>query len=278
MNDAAAQAIDPSVTLRIRRPLKRFDLATFLGLLFAFGFIGGAIYMGGMGANFFNIPSLLIVLLGTIAVTSISYSTEELFGAGKVIARSLMAHYQNPSMMARQLMDIAVLVRKKGPLTLATVDSELKKDMFLHYASQMVTDGFEPKNIERVLEQEIDSLIERHKRSASIVRRASEISPGMGLIGTLVGLVQMLSQLDDPASIGPAMAVALLTTFYGAIMGTVVLAPLAAKLERNSTAETMIRTLVLTGMVSIAKQENPRQLEMLLNSILPPSERIRYFD
>ncbi len=280
MNDpvTANPALDPSISLRIRRPLKRFDFATFLGLLFSFALIGGAIYIGQSNANFFNTPALMIVMLGTVAVTSISYTGEEIRRAGSIIGRSLLSHYQKPSVMAQQLIEIAVLVRKKGPLALSHADSQLRKDMFLHYASQMVTDGFDPQDVERVLEQEIDSLVERHKRSASIVRRASEIAPGMGLIGTLVGLVQMLAQLDDPSSIGPAMAVALLTTFYGAIMGTVVLSPLAAKLERNSTAETMIRTLILTAMVSIARQENPRQLEMLLNSILPPSERIRYFD
>ncbi|MEC7029070.1 MAG: MotA/TolQ/ExbB proton channel family protein, partial [Pseudomonadota bacterium] len=133
-------------------------------------------------------------------------------------------------------------------------------------------------DIDRVLGQEVDALAERHRRSASILRRASEVAPAMGLIGTLVGLVQMLAQLDDPSSIGPAMAVALLTTFYGAIMGTVILGPLAAKLERNSGDETMIKNLILTAMGSIARQENPRRLEMLLNSELPPEHRIRYFE
>ena len=142
----------------------------------------------------------------------------------------------------------------------------------------MVTDGYSADDIYQLLGQEVDSLAERHRRSASIVRRASEVAPAMGLIGTLVGLVQMLAQLDDPASIGPAMAVALLTTFYGAIMGTVILGPLAAKLERNSNDETMSKRLILTAMESIARQENPRRLEMLLNSELPPEHRIRFFN
>ena len=126
--------------------------------------------------------------------------------------------------------------------------------------------------------QEVDALLERHRRAASIIRRGSEVAPAMGLIGTLVGLVQMLAQLDDPSSIGPAMAVALLTTFYGAILGTIVLGPLSGKLERNSNSEAMIKNLVLTAMGSIARQENPRRLEMLLNSELPPDKRIRFFD
>jgi chemotaxis protein MotA len=142
----------------------------------------------------------------------------------------------------------------------------------------IVTDGYKPEEVEAMLAQELDALVERHRRSANILRRAAEISPAMGLIGTLIGLVQMLANLSDPESIGPAMAVALLTTFYGAIMGTAVLSPMAAKLERNSNEETMIRSLIMTAMSSIARQDNPRRLEMLLNGELPPSERIVYFD
>ena len=120
------------------------------------------------------------------------------------------------------------------------------------------------------LAQDLDALVERHRRSASILRRGSEIAPAMGLIGTLIGLVQMLADLQNPETIGPSMAVALLTTFYGAILGTAVLAPMAAKLERNSNDEAMIRTLTMMAMASIARQDNPRRLEMLLNSELPP--------
>ena len=100
----------------------------------------------------------------------------------------------------------------------------------------------------------------------------------MGLIGTLVGLVQMLGNLDDPSSIGPAMAVALLTTFYGAILATMVFNPLASKLERNSDAEAMVNQIYAIGATSISRQENPRRLEMMLNTILPPVKRVNYFD
>lgn len=143
---------------------------------------------------------------------------------------------------------------------------------------QMVVDGYQPADIQRFLTQEIEALIERHKRSASIALRASEIAPAMGLIGTLVGLVQMLANLESPETIGPAMAVALLTTFYGAIMGNVILAPLAVKLEKNSKDEALIKTLISISALSMATQQNPRQLEMLLNAELPPSQRINYFN
>jgi chemotaxis protein MotA len=111
-----------------------------------------------------------------------------------------------------------------------------------------------------------------------VLRRASEVAPAMGLIGTLVGLVQMLGSLSDPSAIGPAMALALLTTFYGAVLGNVVLSPLAAKVERAAEEDALVKTLYTIGAVSIARQENPRRLEMLLNAVLPPGKRIQYFD
>lgn len=264
--------------VKIQGPYKKADLATILGATFAIGLIAAAIIAGQSNANFFNVPSLLIVLFGTMAATAISYTPEELAKAGNIIAKSTMRRVQPPGLLASSLLDMAVVAKKKGILALSNYDSEMAKDSFLMRAIQMVVDGYNPEDVERLLTQEIDALAERHRRSASVTRRASEVAPAMGLIGTLVGLVQMLADLENPEAIGPAMAVALLTTFYGAILGTVIMAPLAVKLEKNSTDETLIKSLITTAAVSIARQENPRRLEMLLNSELPPSERIRYFD
>lgn len=267
---------DPDI--RIRPPEVKPDLATILGLVFALGLIVVAISIGSSNASFLDGPSFLIVVLGTMATTGVSYTGKELKHVPGIIGNTIIRRYRQPSVMARQLMDVATLARKKGLLALAGLESELRKDPFLAQAIQLVTDGYSGEDIDRVLGQEVDAISERHRRAASVLRRASEIAPAMGLIGTLVGLVQMLAQLDDPSSIGPAMALALLTTFYGAILGTVVLGPMAAKLERNSGDEAMIKNLILTAMGSIARQENPRRLEMLLNSELPPDEKIRYFD
>jgi len=276
-NDAATDT-QPDINIRISKPGVALDLNTIFGLVLTFVLIAGAILIGQSNANFFNLPSFLIVILGTITVTSISYTWEEVSSAGKVIGNSLFRKKHNPKIMARQLLDLAVLSKKKGLLALAGVDGELKKDRHLRKAAMIVTDGYNSDDVERVLAQELDALVERHRRSASILRRGSEVAPAMGLIGTLIGLVQMLADLQNPETIGPSMAVALLTTFYGAILGTAVLAPMAAKLERNSNDEAMIHTLVLIAMSSIARQDNPRRLEMLLNSELPPQNRIRYFD
>jgi chemotaxis protein MotA len=275
---ASGDATGPDVTIKIIAPVHKLDLSTILGIVFAIALIAGAISMGQSDASFFDLPSILIVILGTVAATSIAYTAAEMRRASRIIANSIFHKAWNYSNMARQLLDLATLARKKGVLALGSAMGEISKDKLLARGVDLVVDGYSADDIERVLMQEIDSLVERHRRSAGILRRASEIAPAMGLIGTLVGLVQMLAALDNPDAIGPAMAVALLTTFYGAILGMVILSPLAAKLERNSNEEASIRTLIMVGMASIARQENPRRLEMLLNSELPPESRIVYFD
>ena len=284
MSDVAAQNLNsqdgqqvPLPDITIPRPKKTADLATILGAFFAIGLIVVAIIMGQSNASFFNAPALSIVLGGTIAATAISYTLSELRSAGHVIAHTVIRKAYNPSAYAKSLMDIAVVARKHGILAVSQYENELNKNPNLKSVMQLVIDGYQPEDIERMLQQEIAALAERHKRSASMSRRASEVAPAMGLIGTLVGLVQMLADLENPEKIGPAMAVALLTTFYGAILGTVIMAPLSVKLEKNSADEILIRTLIATAALSIARHENPRRLEMLLNSELPPSEQINYF-
>lgn len=273
---ATGQGKDPVV--KIRPPRSSPDVFTMGGVVGAVALIVGAIAYGQSDARFIDIPSIMIVLLGTMAATSISYTGEEMRHVVGILGSTMVRQIRKPAELARQLMDIATLCRKKGVLALSSADTELRRDPLIQRAMQLVIDGYTGDDIDRVLSQEIDALVERHRRSASILRRASEIAPAMGLIGTLVGLIQMLAALDNPSAIGPAMALALITTFYGAIMGLVLLAPLAGKLERNSNDEAMVRILIMNAAVSIARQENPRRLEMILNSELPPDERIVYFD
>lgn len=267
-----------SPAISIQLPQRRADKSTILGLLLANGAVLAAIAMGGSLGAFVDWPSVMIVILGTIAVTAVSYTGPEFFGTMRVMGKSLFRQEISPTVIARQMIDIALLARNEGTLALQKVDRELRKDPFLHRGVLMIGDGNTGEEITRVMGQEIDALLARHQRAIGILRRASEVAPAMGLIGTLIGLVQMLSMLDDPNSIGPSMAVALITTFYGAMLGTVILSPLAVKLELNSQSEALEKTLVLAGLASISRQENPRRLEMILNSHLPPSRRIRYFD
>ncbi len=268
----------PSInTIRIARPRKKFDAATGFGLLTTFALIGSALAISGNLASYYDPVGVLMVICGTFTITAISYSLEDLKKSLDIFKSGLVKLVRRPSVMARQLLDLATLVRMKGPLALSQVEAEVRKDSFLYQGIMFIADGYTADEIKRILTQDIEAVIERHRRTASIARRAAEVSPAMGLIGTLVGLVEMLNNLSDPSKIGPAMAIALLTTFYGAVLSTVLLMPLAAKLERNSTEDIMIKDMILTAIVSMARQDHPRKLEHELNMILPPGERVRYF-
>ncbi|MGB0750221.1 MAG: motility protein A [Magnetospiraceae bacterium] len=254
------------------------DMATILGIVVAFGAIAIAIALGGAGWSFVNVQSVLIVLVGTIAVTTMCFSLREIGGSFGVVYKAFVRSTQDPAEAATLVLEVAVVARKQGILSLQGVLEGLRDEPLLFKGLSMVVDGTPGEEVEHVLRRDIQATVQRHLKSAGVLRKAADFAPAMGLIGTLIGLVQMLGNLDDPTTIGPSMAVALLTTFYGAVLANLVFAPLAAKLERNSSEEALISQLYLLGAASIGRQENPRRLEMLLNSILPPMHRIQFFD
>ena len=256
----------------------RLDLATVLGLVSGFGLVVIAISAGGTLRMFLDLPSLLIVIGGTFGITTIAFSLPEIAAVHKALIKALFHGVPRADAEARRVLELSELARRNGALSLAEAMPRIRGEPFLAKALQMVIDGYPIEEVERVMGREVDEMTSRHRKSASVLRKAAEVSPAMGLIGTLIGLVQMLGNLDDPASIGPAMALALLTTFYGAVLSNMAFAPLAAKLERNSAEEAVIFNVYLLGAVSIGRKENPRRLEMLLNAHLPPSLRVRFFD
>lgn len=264
----------PARTVRLRGGL---DPATLIGLAAAAAVIVMAILAGGSLRAFVDPPSLMIVVGGTLAVTTASFSLGDVAVAWGKAAAVLVHRTLDPKGVARQVLLLAEAARR-APETLRNLQPELKGEPFLHRSITLVTEGLPPDVMERMLGGEVEASGSANAKSAGVLRRASEVAPAMGLIGTLVGLVQMLGSLNDPSAIGPAMALALLTTFYGAVLGNVVLAPLAAKVERAAEDDTLVKTLYTIGAVSIARQENPRRLEMLLNAVLPPGKRIQYFD
>ncbi len=256
---------------------KKLDFATIIGLIAAIGLIGAALALGGRASSFLDLRSALIVVGGTLAITIMSYSLSDMATATKVIAQTFSKQLSEHKAMAIQLLDLATYARKNGVLSLQKFDDRLKRMPFLHRTIRLVADGTSAEDIDKIIGHEIEAITARHEYSVGMLRRAAEVAPAMGLIGTLVGLVQMLASLDDPSSIGPSMAVALLTTFYGAILGTVILSPLAAKLETRAEDEFINKTLILLGAMSMARKENPRRLEMMVNTTLPPEDRVNYF-
>ncbi|MGY9015583.1 MAG: motility protein A [Rhodospirillales bacterium] len=265
-------------SIEIKKVKGSLDLATILGLVSVFGLVALAIYLGGDVKSFFNPPSILIVVGGTLAIVTVCYSISEVARTGRIVLKTLTQNIRDPSEAAMQVLQFSDLARKKGVLSLQEVLSSIRSEPFFHKGVMMVLDGTPGAEVELIMQRDMQATGQRHVKSTSILRKAAEFAPAMGLIGTLIGLVQMLGNLKDPSTIGPAMAVALLTTFYGAVLANMVFLPLASKLERNSVEEMLIYNLYTMGATSIGRQENPRRLEMLLNSVLPPAKRVQYFD
>lgn len=264
--------------IHITKAKSSIDLATILGLVGAFGFVVGAIVSGGTPGSFIDFAAIAIVLCGTIFVTMMCFTMQEMIRTIRIIFKTMSHTARDPSEAAIQVLQIAELARRQGVLSLQGVLVQLESEPLLHKGMTMVVDGTPGEEVEAILRKEMLSTVQRHQKSGSVLRKAAEFAPAMGLIGTLIGLVQMLGNLEDPASIGPAMAVALLTTFYGAVLANMVFSPMASKLERNSQEESMVNNIYVMGAASIGRQENPRRLEMMLNSVLPPAKRVEYFD
>lgn len=279
----ASVDVSAKAARRARGPVRSaggrtIDAATLLGVAGAFLVIGLAMVLGGSPDSFVDLPAILIVFGGTFLITTVSFSFDEVIRAQKVMLRAVVYHAEKPDDAARRILHLSDISRQKGPLELENALNAMQHSRFLAQSIALVADGLPSEEIENILTRESQATGDRHMRSAGVLRRAAEVAPAMGLIGTLVGLVQMLGNLDNPASIGPAMAVALLTTFYGAILANMVFHPLANKLERNSEIESMVNQIYAIGAISMSRQENPRRLEMIINTILSPLQRVSYFD
>lgn len=260
-----------------RPPQPALDLATVFGIAAAFLLIAAAVVIGGSPGAFVDVPALCIVFGGTFGVTTACFSLQDVTLTLRVVLRTMFRTAHDPASAARQSLVMAEAARRRGVLSLQDYLGDIADSGLFRRGLEMVIDGSGADDVEQFMQQELEAGILRHHRTIGVLRKAAEVSPAMGLIGTLVGLVQMLGNLEDPSAIGPGMAVALLTTFYGAVLANLVFAPLAAKLERNSVEKQLVNQLYVMAAGSIARQENPRRLEMLLNTILPPGSRVVYF-
>jgi chemotaxis protein MotA len=248
------------------------------GLICSIGILALAIGLGGSPGSFVNAPSILIVFGGTVCAVIVSFSLGDVADSMRLAKDALSRPIRDVSEAAVRLLHLADIARQRGVLALQAVLPDLADDAFLHKGLTLAIDGHSGAEVEAIMMHDLNAAAERRAIGVGVLRRAAEYAPAMGLIGTLIGLVQMLSHLDDPAAIGPSMAVALLTTFYGAVLANLVLAPLAAKLERDGADDMLLNRIFVMGTVSISRQENPRRLEILFNSVLPPNRRVQYFD
>lgn len=247
------------------------DLATLIGLLLGILIVLGAILIDSSLLDFINIPGLVIVLIGTLAVTLIKYRLTSVVASFKLaLVTVFMERTENPIMLIQKVRELSAIVRKEGILGLESVEIE---DPFLSKGIALSIDGHPTEFIEELLIQELEQSIERYGVAEKVFRGIAETAPGLGMLGTLVGLVQMLNNMDDPNSVGPAMAVALLTTFYGAFIAQMIAIPLADKLNLKALDEHRNMSLIITSVQNILKGQNPRVITEVLSTYLAPAQR-----
>ena len=246
------------------------DLATLVGMLGGIGFIVMAMILGGDLSMFADVPSVLIVFCGSLFVVMSQFTLGQFFGAGKVVGKAFIFKIDSPEDLIEKVVEMADAARKGGFLALE--EAEIANP-FMQKGVDMLVDGHDIDVVRETLAKDISMTTERHEFGVSIFKGLGDVAPAMGMIGTLIGLVAMLSNMDDPKAIGPAMAVALLTTLYGAFLANVICLPIAAKLSNRLNEEKLNQSLILDGIVGIADGQNPRVIEGILKNYLAASKR-----
>ncbi|MFU8858640.1 MAG: motility protein A [Deferrisomatales bacterium] len=248
------------------------DLATILGLAAGVGLIVSALLLGGAPLAFVDVPALLIVLGGMTAVTFVMFPLRTVLGSIRVAVKAFREDPWNLDAIIDQMVSLSRLARTNGILALEDAEREIQNP-FLKKGIQLAVDGNEEELIRFIMATDVSFTRERHLIGQKVFRQLGAMGPAFGMIGTLIGLVQMLRTLDDPSSIGPAMAVALLTTFYGALLSNLVFLPIANKLEFRSKEEALAKQVVTEGIISIMQGANPKVLKDKLEAFVSPTMR-----
>jgi chemotaxis protein MotA len=246
------------------------DLATLIGFLGAFAIVVAAMVMGGSVGMFVNVPSLLIVVVGTLFVVLMKFSLAQFLGAMKVAVKAFSFKLASPEQIIEEVVELADMARKGGLLSL---EGKEVSSNFLSKGIQLLVDGHDAEVVRNILRKDLLQTLERHEWGAKIFGAMGDVGPAMGMIGTLVGLVAMLSNMDDPKSIGPAMAVALLTTLYGAMLANMFALPVADKLTLRRLEEGRVKSMIIDALIAIQGGQNPRVIDSMLKTYLPESKR-----
>ncbi|MBN2232793.1 MAG: MotA/TolQ/ExbB proton channel family protein [Deltaproteobacteria bacterium] len=246
------------------------DIATIVGILAGIGLILAAIMMGsGLGA-FIDIPSVLVTVGGSVAAMFIAYPLDRVIGSIQIAMKAFFSPKQTPEETIERIVGLAVKARKESIIAL---EKEVIEEPFLAKGIQLVVDGTAPSLVRSILKTEIGFMKQRHTTGQKFYKTLGAMGPAFGMIGTLIGLVQMLQSLDDPSSIGPAMAVALLTTFYGALLANLIAIPIAEKLGGKSAEEVLMMEVIIEGVLSILEGDNPMIVRSKLEAFLSPKLR-----
>lgn len=247
------------------------DFATIIGFIGGVGIVGFALTQGDGGLMLFvNIPSLLIVVVGSLFVAMMKFGVAQFIGSIKIAIKAFLFKAEDLEELITISVDLAEKARKNGIVALEEV--EIGHD-FLSDAIKQVVDNVDPTVLKNSLVTDMSKTVERHESGKKIFDAIGDVGPAMGMIGTLIGLVQMLANMSDPSTIGPSMAVALLTTLYGAMLGTMVALPIADKLELRSQEERDAKLLLIDAVSGIQQGLHPRILQQILMVHLPGSLR-----
>lgn len=250
------------------------DLATLIGLVAGFLLILITIVLGGPLGIFINIPSFVMVVGGTAAAVLVNFPLSQVLGVVGVLKNAFFSSDLQTEELIKKMVEFATIARREGILALESHVSDAG-DEFLGKSVQLAIDGTAPELIKDILTTEIAFMEDRHNMGSSILESAGAFAPAFGMIGTLVGLVQMLANMDDPSQIGPAMAVALLTTLYGAVLANLVFLPCVGKLKVRTATELLQKEVVIEGILSIQSGDNPRVVEQKLKAFVSPAIRER---
>ena len=246
------------------------DIASLTGIVCGLGLILSAILMGGDFSLFVNIPGIMIVVGGTLSATLLTFPLNDVLSAFKAAVFVFSSKQDNPNDMVFTMIELCKITRKEGLVGL----SKTKTDhAFIAKACMLISDGAEESIISDTLTIEIDAMKERHFIVQDVFTKMNAYAPAFGMIGTLIGLVQMLANLADPSSVGPAMGVALLTTFYGAVLAFMIFGPIAGKLKSITAKEVMNLQIIFDGASAITQDANPRMVYEKLSSYIPSSQR-----
>ncbi len=247
------------------------DIGTIIGILVGFVLVVGSIIVGG-GAGFLNVPAMMITVGGSFAAVLMNFPLPKVLGTMNVVRKAFAERKDDHVRLFKQISDFALRARRDGILALEE-DIEAIDDDFMRKGFQMAVDGNTADIIKKVSDEEIESMQNRHEVGIGIFKALGSYAPAFGMIGTLIGLIQMLRALDDPSKIGSGMAVALLTTMYGAIVANMIALPIAGKLEQRSAEEVLIKRMILEGVLSIQEGNSPRVVQEKLRSFMAPNQR-----
>lgn len=248
------------------------DLATLIGLVMGVLLLSAAMFARESVETFVDWPSVAIVMGGTVAALLISFPLRKVLSLLRVTKNAFFSETRSARDLITDLVKYAEIARRDGILSLESM-TETIQDQFIVKGIQMAVDGTDPELIEQILEGELDSLAERHSQGRQLFETMGRYAPAFGMIGTLIGLVIMLKNMEDTSQIGAGMAVALITTLYGAISANLVFLPIADKLRMRSNEEMLMKLIIMKGVMSIQSGDNPRIVEQKLKTFLPPSFR-----